>query len=265
MRSILFIIICSMQALAYIPPTRVILEKTVENSGNASYQIEKEVRFSDPEIPAFKETWLIENDRTMKLTVTPLIPVQPGVPQLKYTALYVGGVKYVLWGSAKEAGKIPEEMTEKLFHFRKVENLIQYLNQLRVLTATQGNLDLARLNRSQGVINFGIGKPGEEGVKGSSPYIWIEQDLFVVKKVRFSFDTEMTANNYQIFPKGLNYPMVTNLAWADQKVKMNTLSVTMVKKFPPTSFQSSQLEDSKPFQQNFSRWNAVAEYYKRFR
>lgn len=254
----------SLNAFAYIPPTRIILEKTAENAGTASYQIEKEIRFSNPEIPALKETWFIENDRAMKLVVTPLVS-QPGIVQPKFTALYVNGVKYVYWGSAKEAGKIPEEMVERLFHFRRTENLIQHLAQLRVLNSTQGNLDLSKLNRSQGVVTFGIGKATDDGNRGSSPYVWIEQDAFVIKKVRYSSDTEMTANNYQIYPKGLNYPLVTHLSWADQKVRMNTLSVTMVKKFPPSTFQSAQLEDSKPFQQNFSKWNAVTEFYKRFR
>jgi hypothetical protein len=256
---------CCMNSFAYIPPTRVILEKTSDNAGTAAYQIEREVRFSNYEIPNLKETWYVENDRTMRLIVTPLVTPQPGVQPPKFTVLYAGGLKHILWGNSKEAVKVPEEMTERLFHFRRVENLIQYLNQLHILTSTQGNLDLARLNRSQGVVNFGIGKPSEEGSKVASPYLWIDQDAFVIRKIRFSEDTEMTANNYQVHTKGLNYPSVVHLTWADQKVRMNTLSVTMIKKFPPTFFQTSQLEDSKPFQQSFSRWNAVIEFYKRFR
>ncbi len=265
MKLISFILFCGVLANAYVPPTRAILEKTVENSGTASYQIEKEIRFSNPEIPALKETWYVANNKTIRLTVTPLAPAPAGTVNPKYTALYVAGVKYTLSGTSKETGKVPEEMPEQFFHFKRVDSLAQHLNKLGVLNSTQGNLDLARLNRSQGVINFGLGKPGEEGTKGTAPYVWIEQDAFVVKRVRFSQDTEMTANNYQIFPKGLNYPMVTNLTWADQKVRMNTLSVTMVKAFPPTVFQSANLEDSKDFQANFSRWNAVMEFYKRFR
>ncbi len=265
MKLIVLIAIYTFQTYAYVPPTRVILEKTVQNSGTSSYQIENEIRFSNPDIPTLKETWSIENDRTMKLTVTPLVATPPGTLLPKLTVLYVGGMKYILLGNSKESVKVPPELAEKFFHFRKVDSFIQHLNLLGVLNSTQGHLELSRLNRSQGVINFGIGKPSEEGSQGSSPYIWIEQDLFVVKKVRFSEDAELTAHNFQVFQKGLNYPMVKSLTWADQKVKINTLSVSMVKKFPPTVFQSSQLEDSKAFQQNFSRWNVVTEFYKRFR
>lgn len=265
MKLISVLLLFSVQVFAYIPPTRIILEKTVENSGSAAYQIEKEVRFSNPEIPNLKETWYIENDRTMRLTVTPLVPAQPGVVQPKFTALYLGNVKYVLWGANKEAGKISDEMTEKLFHFRRTDNFVQYLNQLHILTASQGNLDLARLNRSQGVVNFGLGKPTEEGSKMLAPYLWIDQDAFLIRKIRYDDSAEMTANLYQVFPKGLSYPMLTTLTWGDQKVRVNTLSVSMIKKFQPTVFQANQLEDSKPFQQNFSRWNAVIEFYKRFR
>ena len=126
-------------------------------------------------------------------------------------------------------------------------------------------MDLAKLSRSQGVVNFGIGKPTEEGSKSFAPFIWIDQDAFVVRQIRFDDGAELTANLYQGFPKGLNYPMLTSLTWSDQKVRINTLSVTMVKKFQPAVFQANQLEDSKPFQQNFSRWNQVVEFYKRFR
>ena len=265
MKLISILLLVSAQAFAYIPPTRTILEKTVENTGSAAYQIEKEVRFSNPEIPSLKETWYIENDRTMRLTVTPLVAAQPGVIQPKFTALYLGGVKYVMWGANKEAGKVSEEMTERLFHFRRTENLVQYLYQLHILNVAQGNLDFARLNRSQGVVNFGLGKPTEEGSKSLAPYIWIDQDGFVIRKIRFDDNAEMTANLYQVFPKGLSYPMLTTLTWGDQKVRVNTISVSMIKKFQPTVFQATQLEDSKPFQQNFAKWNAVIEFYKRFR
>jgi hypothetical protein len=265
MKLISVLILISVQAFAYIPPTRVILDKTVENSGSSSYQIEKEIHFSNPEIPPLKETWYIENDRTMRLTVQPLVAAQPGVIQPKFTVLYTGGLKYVLWGTAKEAGKMPEEMTERLFHFRRTDSFVQYLNQVHVLNSSQGNLDLSKLARSQGVVNFGIGKPTEEGSRSPAPYLWIEQDAFLVRKIRFEDGAEMTANLFQVYPKGLSYPNLMSLTWADQKVRMNTLSVTMVKKFQPAVFQANQLEDSKPFQQTFSKWNVVIEFYKRFR
>lgn len=257
------LLLCSLNGWAYIPPTKVILDKTSENAGSASYQIEKEVRFANPEIPPLKEVWYIENDHTMRLTVTG-VPAAGSQP-LKLTILYVNGVKYMMSGASREALKLPEETTERFFHFHRGENLVQALVGLQILSSAQGNLDLARLNRSQGVVNFGLGRPTEEGGKGSNPYIWIEQDAFVIRKIRFNDETELIANNYQVFPKGLNYPMVTHINWADQKVRANTLSVTMVKKFQPAVFQSSQLEDTKPFLQAFSKWNPVIEFYKRFR
>lgn len=255
-------------ASAYIPSTRVILEKTVENSGSASYQIEREVRFSNAEIPTLKETWYIENDRTMRLTVVPIsgpITTQLGLTNAKLTILYLNGTRYTFTGTSKESSKVPEEMLERLFHFRRTDHFAQLLAQLRVLSGTQGNLDLAKLNRSQGVVNFGIGRPTEEGNKPVSPYIWIEQDAFVIRKLRFSDEAEVTASQYQIYPKGLLYPGLMNLSWADQKVKLATSNVIMTKKFQPTVFQVSSLEDSRAFQTGFSRWNAVTEFYQRFR
>ena len=258
--SILLSLFLTLPVFAYIPPTKVILEKTVENAGTTAYQIEKEIRFSNPEIPVLKETWYIENDRAMRLTVSPATGAGP-----RLTILYTGNAKTILISGSRTSTRILDEMSERFFHFHRTENFIQALSALHILTTTQGNLDLARLNRSQGVVNFGIGHPTDEGAKASSPYIWIDQDAFVIRKIRFNEDTELLANNYQIFPKGLNYPMITRLDWDQEKVKMTTLSVTMVKKFPPTVFQPTALEDSSAFLTSMSRWKPVSEFYSRFR
>lgn len=246
-------------AFAYIPPTRMILQRTTDNSGDGAYQIEKEVNFNNPEIPVFKETWQLESERLLRLTVTPV-----GMPSAKLTILYAGGQKHVQYGTQKETTRIPFENAERIFHFRTPDNFIQYLNNIGVLTTTAGNLDLAKLSRSQGVVNYGLGKQTEAGSSSLAPYLWIEQDRFVVRKVRFESGAELTADLFQTYAKGLYHPSLINVDWADQKVRITTNSVVL-KKFTPQTFQSNQLEDSQNFNTSFSKWSQVLEFYKRFR
>ena len=60
-------------AFASIPPTRMILQRTVENAGTGAYVVEQEVQIPNGAEPLLlKETWTIESDRSMKVTVVPL-------------------------------------------------------------------------------------------------------------------------------------------------------------------------------------------------
>lgn len=247
-------------SFAYIPPTRMILQRTTDNSGEGAYQIEKEVNFNNPEIPVFKETWQLESEKLLRLTVTP-VGVQPAP---KLTILYAGGQKHVQYGSKKETTRIPLEHAERLFHFRTPDNFILYLNNLGVLTTSSGNLDLAKLSRSQGVVNYGLGKPTEAGSSSNEPYLWIEQDRFVVRKLRFESGAELTADQFQNYAKGLYHPSLVNVTWGDQKVRISTNNVSL-KKFPAPTFQAAKLEDSQNFNTSFSKWSQVLEFYKRFR
>jgi len=260
MKLSLLIWVFSLFAEAYVPNTRMILSRTVENSGSGGYQIEKEVKFSNPEIPVLKESWNLENERTLRLTVVPVGPK----PAPKLTILWSGGQRHLLLGGTKETTRPSAENAERLFHFRTTDNFVQYLHQQSILQATSGNLDLARLNRAQGVVTWGLGKITEEGSDRLAPYLWIEQDRFVIRKVRFASKSELTADSFQVYAKGLHYPDVVTLAWDDQKVRLTTQSVSQ-KKFTPPFFQASQIEDSQEFMRLMAKWPVVSDFYKRFR
>ena len=66
----LIVILISQSVWAYIPPTRIILSRVSENAGNGTYIIEQEVQMSVGIEPIYlKETWVVENERTLRLTV----------------------------------------------------------------------------------------------------------------------------------------------------------------------------------------------------
>ena len=261
MKSVLILMLCVASfSSAYIPPTRVIFQKLTENSGAGGYEIVKEVHFNNPEAFPLKETWKIENERMFKVTVEPLSAAKKGKMQI----LYVNGQKAIISNQKKEISKLPIEHAERLFHFRNVENLAAYFTNLQVLSGASGNLDLARLNRAQGVITYGLGKKTAENSNSLLPYLWIEQDRFVIRKVRFENGTEVLTEAFQTYPKGLYHPQEINLKWADKSARIKTISVTL-KKWPADTFQIKTLEDSQNFVSDQLVDATSQEFYKRFR
>ncbi|MFN8845977.1 MAG: hypothetical protein ACK5V3_04285 [Bdellovibrionales bacterium] len=252
------IFIC-VHASAYIPPTRMILDKVSDNSGKSGYEIVKEVRINSSVPITFREVWQIENERTLKVSVTPV-----DSPSASLHILYVGGQKIVLTEKGRETTKMPAELTERIFHFRTMENLAAYLSNLQILTHSTGHLDLARLNRAQGVVNYGLGKKSDSESSSIHPYLWIEQDRFVIRKLRYESGVELTADQFVVHPKGLTHPEVMNLTWNKKSARIKTLSVT-AKKWTPQSFQPNSVQSSQSFLQSSMTDPLVQEFYTRFR
>ncbi len=257
--ALLFTLLSFFAALAYIPPTRMILDKLTDNSGKSGYELVKEVRINTSVPMTFREVWQVENERTLRVSVT-----SPGNPAVSLNILYAGGQKIILTERGRETSKIPTELTERIFHFRTVENLAAYLTNLQILTHATGNLDLARLNRAQGVVNYGLGKKSDAESRRLNPYLWIEQDRFVIRKLRYESGVELTADQFIGNPKGLNHPEVMTLAWNNSTARIKTLSVT-TKKWTPQTFQPSSLQNSQSFLQSSMMDPLVQEFYTRFR
>ncbi|MBX3041794.1 MAG: hypothetical protein KF789_13895, partial [Bdellovibrionaceae bacterium] len=104
-------------AQAYIPPTRMIIERTAENAGSGSYTIEQEVQFSNgTDVLTLRETWEIDRGQAMKVTISGVRDLKD---KLRAQVLYAGGQKWSLSTSGKrESSKIPMDFTERLFHWR---------------------------------------------------------------------------------------------------------------------------------------------------
>lgn len=260
MKLFFFILFVAQISFAYIPPTRVIFQKLAENSGSGGYEIVKEIHFNNPEAFPLKETWKIENERVFKVTVEPL----NSTSKSKMHVLYINGQKVTLSNKKKELSKLSIEHAERLFHFRNVDNLAAYFTNLQVLSSASGNLDLARLNRAQGVITYGIGRKTPEGSSNLQPYLWIEQDRFVIRKVRFENGTEIRTEAFQTYPRGLYHPQEINLKWNDKSARIKTISVNL-KKWPAGTFQLKSLEDSESFISEQLVDSTSQEFYKRFR
>ncbi|MBL7544729.1 MAG: hypothetical protein JNL11_13010 [Bdellovibrionaceae bacterium] len=227
MKIVLTVMLMAGIAFAYIPPLRMILERTSENAGAGVYAIETEVLLTDgANESSVKESWLVENERTLRLTVTGLKELKG----LKLTYLYENGLKWALKAQKRESQPIPEDFVERWHHIRNADALSNFLIASHLIpefkkekqSRTVFEESLLRLSRSQGVVNYAIGETSKTAL---TPKIWIEQDFFVIRKIRLPSQAELEFDNYKSYSKGLYYPKQKSIRWNQNKVSINTLSV----------------------------------------
>lgn len=263
---------------AYIPPARMILQRTAENSGSGVYAIEQEVQFNNGQDSLFlRESWLVENDRTLRVTVSGTKDLKD---QIKLQFIYAGGQRWSQ-NQSRESRRISEDFIEKYFNFRSTDQLASHLQHMKVLpdnafakkplpknldTLKYEPVDYLRLSRTGGAMNYAFGFPSP--VEGPlNPGIWIEQDQFLIRKIRLPSQAEITADNYNQYARGLNYPKVRTLRWGQNTVTIRLISVTSRPNTPASVFQPGSLDVSTQLEglANQPARNAVVEFYSRFR
>ncbi|WP_413585731.1 hypothetical protein [Bdellovibrio sp. HCB274] len=265
---------------AFILPTRTILQKTSDNAGNGIYAVEQEVQFANgDESILVRETWLIENDRTMRLTVTGTKELQGN---FRMQFLYVGGQRWTVLNGNKKSDKIPEDFLEKYLNFRNPEIFANSLASMKIIPSGAYSKRLTarksedikyepeswvRYSRTGGVVNYAFGTPTPEDDKNNNPGLWIEQDQFVVRKLRLPSQAEMTADNYNQFAKGLYYPRARTIRWGNNTATIRLISASARPATASSQFQPNSLDMNGKLDglEKLSAKDAVIEFYSRFR
>lgn len=269
MKTLLFCVFFSLFSFAYLPPLRMILERTSENAGSGVYSIETEVFFTDgPNEASVKESWLVENERSLRLTVIGLKDLKG----LKLTYLYENGLKWAMKGQKRESQSAPPELLERWHHIRNADALNNFLLSNKIIpefkkdkqSKTVYEESLVHLGRTEGVVNYAIGENNKDSLL---PKLWIEQDFFVIRKLRLPSQVELEFENYKSYSKGLNYPKHKWIRWGQNKVSVNTLSVVpktgnLAAQFNP---QSLDVNNQSEILYNHPLKNLLEEFYTRFR
>lgn len=268
-------LILSLIAGAAIPSGRMIVQRTVDNAGTGSYVIEQEVQFPNgTESFALKEVWVVENDRSMRVTVTPLRDPKDSV---HIQILYAGGRRWIMKNGKRDDGSIPADFAERPFHFRTPEAMGRWLSQNKIAPANalakkplprrledikHAPEDFLRLARVDGVIAWAFGSPSSP--KGDPlPGLWIEQDVFLIRKIRFPSGAEISAEDYSSYARGLHFPRARTIRWGANSVSLRVLSVAgRAPAIPLSSLDTSwkvQGLEGQPAQ------TLIEEFYTRFR
>lgn len=284
MKKLLFytFLFCSLipqpQAHGYILPSNVILEKLVENSGSGSYVLNQEVVFSNvTESLVVKESWAIENEHSFRLTAT---AIKDGLSLMKIHRVYKDGYQYQLVNSRPETQKISNNFFEHLFFARSADYLIQVLKMYEILPPNYTtpkvlqksntefkyeNESFLRFSRAGGTPAYAFGAVSTSDQEKSSG-LWIEQDAFVIKKIRLPSQVEIIAENYVEYSRGFKYPKGQMITWNNNTATVKTLSISAKSHFSksvmktdgmePTSFEGLQASSLK---------DVVIDFYTRLR
>lgn len=242
---------------AYIPPYWMIMSRTSDNHGKGIYLVDQDVIFNHgAEIMVVNERWTVQNEGSFRLEVTGLRELQN---KIRLTYVYQNNRRYFIdENGVRKAEKIPNDFFEPYFHFRVSKNIKPVLVAQKIAPAISLKSDphrysaqkphqepepYVRLARVGGGISYAIGTPTPLSSAVLYPGIWVEQDQFVIRKLRLNSQLEIAANDYKDFSGGLLLPKERILRWQNRSAKINLKSAIGVSANPKikTSLEATSL------------------------
>lgn len=271
-------VLASTKGQAYIMPSYHILNKTVFHNGQGLYQIVLDVTLNeDADKGHIQETWWIENENSMRVDVK---GVKDLAGKFQFSILYKNKKRYSSWSNLNDK-PYSDEFSELPFHFRDQTSFAQWLVNQKMADSsvfkkpvfiknTPKNFteSFVRLSKCAGTICYALGEPTPTNSSVESPGIWIEQDQFVIRKLRFPSETVIQVKSFADYSKGLNYPLAKTITWGVHNVELKTLSVHSKSVSPQMSKILSREASLLPAIVNLDEIPSqlvIEEFYLRFR
>lgn len=279
---VLFLTTVSILAHAYIPRSQTIFSRTARNGGKGAYVIEQEVHFRSLAEPVtVREHWVIENGENMRLTA---YSPKGAKENARMDVLYHDGKKTSAdGGGTLQITPLSPEFIENFEHYRSGRSLMEALIHARIVPAaiqrersrpTAANIasyrpqgePYVRLGRDHGTVSWIFGEPTAIDAPKLNPEAWIQQDGFVLEKIRFPPQSEVSADRFAISPGNLKLPRERTVTWNGNIVSIRVLSVKALpasaigKAISPGSITTA---DARAY--HLPEIPAVKEFYARFR
>lgn len=276
MKSLLCVLLFCSNAYSYIPSSDYVIGRVVKSHGKGTYSIENEVTFrSEAETLTAKESWIIQDGETMRLSVK--------AGSLLLTFIYNDGKVFF----AEEEGKVLTrklsiESLERYFHARTEKTLSDLLMSAKVLSlnplrprprprdlkTVKPEIDpfmrLVRIAEDPMIL---ISNSSDSKESMSSPGIWIDQDNYTIRKIKFPSQTEVLASNYQSLSNELIAPRLRTVNWGQNSVEIRLIKASGIAKSKDleSQFSTSTLGNSTLQWGNSSLLTQIKEFYQRFR
>ncbi len=242
-------------AFSYIPNLDFILNKATSTTGRQIISIDQDVVFKiGSEEAIIQENWLIEGDKSLKLIARGQGFFSQNI-NLNY--LYNSKNKTSVIGKAKISSPLTTDFYQKLLFIRSTDAFKMHLKEL-------GINNQIRLSRADGRISFAIGAPSGEKL---SPQIWIDQDEFVIRKIRLPSETEINLSDITNISGDLWVAKSQMINWAGVQVQVKIKNVSVKTSATLSNFYPQNLND--PSDLSFSNKSvlteAIHQFYLRFR
>ncbi len=238
MKIFLFLIFVPAIASAYIPQIDMIFDRTVKNQGNTTYLVDAEVTV-DSKGQSFlaRESWLVEDAENMRVRVN-------GEKEIKSTLslirIYKNGKRYFMDDDNNiKSLPLPDAFIEPAFFIRTAKRFEKTLLDWGILPATYSKMrkptidlnepkyitpSFLKLSRTGGVPAYFVGNVSTMG-----PALWIEQDQFVIRRLRLNDQSEVFADEYQKYANSIMLPQIRTVKWGGgNQAKIRILNVRSV-------------------------------------
>jgi hypothetical protein len=278
-------------ALAYIPSSRTIFARTVKANGTGAYVIEQDVIFrSEAEPIALRERWTIASGEAMRVLVTPA-PVSstaggPGV-DARLDVAYRDGRRTgpdLAAGNEVRTASSPVEFFEPFSHFRSGRALADALLRTRIVPPQlfrerqpiRNLKDLkyspepfVQLVRRDGTINWSFGEPTPVAATQGNGALWIEQDVFAIRRLRFNTpasgdQAEIVYENDGTYAGGLRLARLRVVSWGRHSVEIRVVAVRSVNERQAIE-QTSTISPAEARSARLPNLESVQQFYARFR
>ena len=159
--------------------------------------------------------------------------------------------------STRQSFALTTDFFQKYFFIRSSGSFANYLSDLSILPEV-------RLSRVDGRIGYAIGKPTETRYH---PQIWIDQEEFMVRKIRLPSETEVELSDFTEVKPGFFIARTQKITWGGVSATIKVMKVTAKPKETLNAFYPQYLDI--PTILSFSEQTAMTEvitnFYKRFR
>jgi len=242
-------------AQAYVPDINFILDKSTSTTGRQIISIDQDVIFKvGTEEAIVQETWFIEGDKNLKLVARGKGSLAQNI-NLHY--LYNAKNKTSMMGKNKITNSISNDFFQKLLFIRSSAAFKNHLIELSIKP------DL-RLSRADGRISFAIGQPSAAYL---NPQIWIDQDDFVIRKIRLPSGAEIELSEVVMVFKDLWIAKSQLVHWDGHLVQIKIKNISLRLNMTLSGFSPQNLDQASEV--NFVNKNSLNEtidqFYKRFR
>lgn len=242
-------------SFAYVLPLETILNKTCAHAGNGIISVTQDVVFKEGSKEYIvQEDWLIEGDKNLKLRAHGLGELKD---LIKITYLYNNDNRTYVYGKNRITTKAAKDFFERYLAIKSRDSYMTYLTDLGISSKV-------RFSRAGGSVCFAVGNASTE--RALSPQFWIDQELFVLRKMRLPTEAEIEFSDYQDYAK-VRYPMAKKVSWADKNVSIRVTQVSTKTSASLQDFYANTLDQ--PSEINVLGRTPVGatieEFYKRFR
>lgn len=219
---------------AYVPNSQFIFNRLTAQHGKGTYVIEDEVSIHEgSETAVIRENWIVVDGGEMRV-------MAQGDGIRAFRILKKGRLFWVDdTGSERSSDLSPDAYMKALIMRTPVEEKRVFFTwgilppdvfKEKKLPKEAKDIEVAtepfaRLARVGGTIAVAYGKPSPvSGPPG--PGVWIEQDQFVIRKMRTPDGAEIFLNDYGTFSRGLVFPKSQSVTFDNHTAQIRVLKIT---------------------------------------